>query len=86
MPDKSFFQEPEESEGLVNTGKLIQKFLPKQAYIVTILKIIHRKVLKGTHFPVTLKEIQAGYLGSPYFKDIYLYVAQNKLLSTKTAI
>ena len=35
--------------------------------------------------PVTIKEIQAGYLVSPYFKDIYLYVAQNKLPSTKTA-
>ena len=30
-PDKSFFQEPQELEGLVNTGNLIQKFLPKQA-------------------------------------------------------
>ena len=36
--------------------------------------------------PVTIKEIQAGYLVSPYFKDIYLYLAQNKLPSTKTVI
>ena len=35
---------------------------------------------------MTIKEIQAGYLVSPYFKDIYLYLAQNKLPSTKTAI
>ena len=48
-PDKSFFQEPQELEGLVNTGKLVQKFLPKQADIDRILKIIQRKVLKGTH-------------------------------------
>ena len=27
-----------------------------------------------------------GYLNSPYFKDIYLYVAQNKLPSSKSAI
>ena len=33
-----------------------------------------------------MKEIQAGYLISPYFKDLYLYLAQNKLPSTKTAI
>ena len=38
------------------------------------------------HLPVTVKEIQAGYLISPYFKDLYLYLAQNKLPSTKTAI
>ena len=35
---------------------------------------------------MTVKEIQAGYLISPYFKDLYLYLAQNKLLSRKTAI
>ena len=33
-----------------------------------------------------MKEIQAGYLISPYFKDLYLYLAKNKLPSTKTAI
>ena len=47
--------------------------------------IIQRKVLKGMPLPV-VKEIQAGYLISPYFKDSYLYLAQNKLASTKTAI
>ena len=38
------------------------------------------------HLPVTVKEIQAGYLISPYFKDLDLYLAQNILPSTKTAI
>ena len=33
-----------------------------------------------------MKEIQAGYLISPYFKDLYLYLAQNKWHITKTAI
>ena len=65
-PDKSFFQEPQELEGLVNTGRLVQKLLPKKAHIDKILKIIQRKVLKGTHLPVKVKEIQTGYLFSPY--------------------
>ena len=64
-------------------GKLVQKFLPKQADIDEIFKIIQRKVLKCTHVPAKIKEIQAGYLVSPYFKDIYMYLAQNKLPSTK---
>ena len=34
---------------------------------------------------VTVKEIQAGYLGNSYFKDIYLYLALNKLPSSKAA-
>ena len=85
-PSKSYFIEPPELYSLISTGKLMQKFLPKQAGIDKILKIIQRKVLKGTHLPVNVKEIQAGYLISPYFKDLYLYLAQNKLSSTKTAI
>ena len=45
---------------------------------------MQRKVLKGMHLPVEIKEMQAGYLNSPYFKDIYL--VQNKLPSSKAAI
>ena len=73
-------------DGLTNTGRLVQRFLPKQADIDKILKIIHRKVLKGIHLPITVKEIQAGYFISSYFKDVYLYFVQNKLSSTKTAV
>ena len=82
-PDKSYIQEPTE---LNDTTKLIQKVLPKQTDIDKILDIIKRKVLKGTHLPLTIKEIQTGYLTSPYFKDLYLYLAPNKLPSKKTAI
>ena len=42
--------------------------------------------MKGTHLPLTIKEIQAGCLNSLYFKNIYLYLAQNRLLSKKAAI
>ena len=51
-----------------------------------VLEVIQRKVLKGTHLPMEIKEIQAGYLCSPYFKDLYLYLSQNKLPSLKSAI
>ena len=44
-----------------------------------ILYIIKRKVLKGTQVPLTIKEIQAGYLTSPFFKALYRYLAQNIL-------
>ena len=33
-----------------------------------------------------IKEIQAGYLSSSYFKDIYLYLAQNRLPAKKATI
>ena len=51
-----------------------------------ILDIIKRKVLRGTHVPLTIKEIQAGYLSSPYFKDLYLFLSQNRLPSKRSAI
>ena len=51
-----------------------------------MLKVIQSKALRGTHLLVALKEIQARYLTSPYFRDIYPYLAQNKLPSTKMAI
>ena len=56
-PDRSYFQEPPELDSIINTGGLVQKILPKQTDIDKILKIIQRKVLKGTHFCVTVKEI-----------------------------
>ena len=61
-------------------------FLPKQIDIDKILEIIQRKLLKGTHLPVEVKEIQVGYLHSPYFKDLYQYLLQNKLQSSKFTI
>ena len=71
---------------LINKENLIHIYLPKQTYIDKILEIIQRKVLKGAHLPVEVKEIQVGYLCSPYFKDLYLYLLQNKLPSSKSAI
>ena len=85
-PDTSYVQEPQELKDLIDTTKLIQKFLLKQTDIDKILDIIRRKVLKGTHLPLTIKEIQAGYLNSPYFKDLYLFLSQNKLPSKRSAI
>ena len=83
---KCFFQNPKRLEDIIDTGNLIHKFLPKQTDIDKILHIIQRKVLKGTHLLVEIKEIQAGYLHSPYFKEIYQYLSQNKLPHSKLAI
>ena len=85
-PNKSYIWEPHELADLVDTSKIVHEYLPKQTDIDKILDIIKRKVLKGTHLPPTIKEIQAGYLTSPYFKDLYRYLAQNKLPSKISAI
>ena len=77
--DQTYFERPQELIDLGNTTKLVQKYLPRQMDIDKILDVIKRKVLKGTHLSLTIKEIQAGYLTSLYFKDIYKYLAQNIL-------
>ena len=85
-PDKSFFQNPKKLKDIIDMNNLTHKFLPKQMDIDKILHIIQRKVLKNTHLPVEIKEIQAGYLHSHYFKDLYQYLSQNKLPHSKLAI
>ena len=67
-------------------GNLIQTIFAKQADIDKILKVIQRKVLKGTHLLFEIKGIQAGYLNSSHFIDIYLYLSQNELPTSKAAI
>ena len=84
--DRSYLKEPSELKDLIDTTKLVQKFLPKQTDIDKILDKIKRNVLKGTDILITIKEIQAGYLNSPYFKDLYLYLPQNKLPSKMSGI
>ena len=59
---KAFFQEPKELAGLINTGNLVQTFLPKQIGISKIFKIIQRKVIKGTHLPCHNKGNTTGRL------------------------
>ena len=85
-PDKSFFQNPRKLKDAIDSGNLMHKFLPKQADIDKILHIIQRKVLKNTYLLVEIKEIQAGSLYSPYFKDIHQYLLQIKLPHSKPAI
>ena len=85
-PDKSFFQNPNKLEDIIDTDNLVHKFLPKQTDIDKILHIIQRKVLKNTHLLVEIKEIQEGFLHSHYFKDLYQYLSQNKLPHSKLAI
>ena len=81
--DKRFFQKPKSLDDIIDMGNLIHKFLPKQMDIDRILQIIQRKVLKDKHLPIEIKEIQAGYLHSPYFKEIYQYLSLNKIPHSK---
>ena len=56
-PDMSYLEQPQELTDLVDSTKLIHKYLPKQVDIDRIMGIIKRKVLKGTHLPLTMQVI-----------------------------
>ena len=83
---KAYFQELIELKDLIDTNNIVQWFLSKQTDIDKILEIIRKKVLKGMHLPLMIKEIQAGYLSSLYFKDLYFYLAHNRLPSKKATM
>ena len=55
-PEKSFFQEPKELGDLINKGNFVHKYLPNQMDTDKILEMIQRKVLKGTHLPIEIRD------------------------------
>ena len=61
----------------VEDGPVISRFMPKQVDLEKVLQTIKRKVLKQIHLPILLRDMQAAYLGSPYFRDIYLLLQGN---------
>ena len=61
------------------------KFLPKQGDIDRFVAKINKKVLRDTNLCVDLKGLKAAYLTSPHFRDIYLYLLQNRMTLGKGA-
>ena len=47
---KSYFQEPPELDSLVNTGRLVQNFLPKKMDIDKVLEMIKKNSFKRNTF------------------------------------
>ncbi len=84
IPLDSDFIVPPSLSKQVDPTKLLHKFLPRQKDIDKLLKHINQKVWRDTHLSCPLKDLKAAYLSSPRFKDIYLYLLQNKVpLSTR---
>ena len=59
--------------------EILAKNLPKQTDIDRLMKVLNRKILTRSRFPDTLKDLEAAYVQSAYFKDLYEYVRYNKL-------
>ena len=70
-PEMTDFEIPPVLEEMIPDGTLIHKHLPKQSDIDKILTQINRKYLRKMHLPCSLRDMQAAYMQSPHFCDIY---------------
>ena len=65
--------------------ELVHMFLSKQNKLNKILNVVERKLLKGTHLAMTIKEMWRGSLPiARLFK--HLYLAQTKFCTFKGAV
>ena len=70
-PEMADFEIPPVLEEMIPDGSLIHKHLPKQADVDKILTQINRKYLRRMHLPCSLRDMQAAYMQSHHFCDIY---------------
>ena len=69
---------PPPLKSLLDKAKMAYKFLPKQGEIDRLIAKINKKVLRDTNLWVDLRDLKEAYLTSPLFRDIYLYLLQNR--------
>ena len=43
-------------------------------YIDRLMKVLNRKILAQSRFPEPVKDLEASYIHSGFFKDIYEYI------------
>ena len=79
IPTEEDFILPPPLESLLDKAKMAYKFLPKQGDIDRLITKINKKVLRDTNLCVDLRDLKAAYLTSPHFRDIYLYLLQNRM-------
>ena len=85
-PEITDFEIPPVLEEMIPDGSLIHKHLPKQADIDRIFTQINRKYLRRMCLPCSLKDMQAAYMQSPHFCDIYNAIMFNKYPKHRKAI
>ena len=85
-PEMSDFEIPPVLEDMIPDGALIHKHLPRQADIDRIMIQINRKYLKKMHLPCSLKDMQAAYMQSPHFCDIYNVLMFNKYPKSRKTV
>ena len=85
-PEMADFEIPPVLEEMIPDGTLIHNHLPKQVDIDKILTQINRKYLRKMHLPCSLRDMQAAYMQSPPFCDIYNAIIFNRYPKHRKAI
>ena len=85
-PDMADFEIPPVLEEMIPDGALIHRHLPKQVDMDRILAQINRKYLRKMHLPCSLRDMQAAYMQSPHFCDIYNVLLFNKYPKNRKAV
>ena len=85
-PEMSDFEIPPVLEDMIPDGALIHKHLPRQADIDRIMIQINRKYLTKMHLPCSLKDMQAAYMQSPHFCNIYNVLMFNKYPKSRKTV
>ena len=86
VPKDEDFILPPSLEDLIDKSKVTHRFLPKQGDINRLIAHINKKALRDTNLCVNLRDLRVAYLTSPHFRDIYLYLLQNRIPMGKTAV
>ena len=81
-PDLDDFLLPPVLGDQITDSTLMHRYLPRQSDINKIMEQIKRKYLTKLQLPCSLRDMQAAYLNSPHFRDIYLAIGMNKLPNT----
>ena len=85
-PEMADFEIPPVLQEMIPGGSLIHKHLPKQADKDKILTQINRKYRRKMHLLCSLRDMQAAYMQSPHFCDIYNVIMFNKYPKQRKAI
>ena len=78
-PNEEDFIRPPPLEELVDPTKIKQTFIPRPGELTKLLKQIRTRILRSTHLVNDLRDLKAAYLTSLHFRDIYIYLNQNKV-------
>ena len=81
-PDLDDFLLPPVLGDQITYSTLMHRYLPRQSDINKIMEQIKRKYLTKLQLPCSLRDMQAAYLNSPHFRDIYLASVMNELPNT----